>query len=138
MKNSLLEAALLHRQSHRKLATVFNQILEKYNLSTLEWTLLHTLKQNPTSNMSQIAQSLQVEKPMVSQLRRTLKKKNYITITVNEADARGRKIKLTENGAQALEQATQKTATVMGSIFSDIDPEKINNYLEVLQHIAQS
>lgn len=91
-------------QFTRAFTKKLNEKLVEIGLYQSQWLIIFYLKQLEPATLVELSQSIDVEKPTISRTVSRLAELQFIE-TVPSKDKRERKIKLTEKGQEAYEQA---------------------------------
>ena len=73
------QVALLHTKAYRVLRQEIAALLVPYQVTMLEWVLLCSLDLEQGIRLSQVAEYIGVEAPLISQLIRTLQEKGLVS-----------------------------------------------------------
>jgi DNA-binding MarR family transcriptional regulator len=103
-------------------------------LASLGWLTRHH------TNVTQVelARHCGTDVNMTSQVLRSLEQKGYIERHRREGDERSKLPRLTEKGGELVEQAIPLVEKVDDDFFSKLGSEKIKEYIDILQKLANA
>ena len=92
------------RKSTRLLTAHYDRVMNPTGLKATQFSLLMTVLQQETANVSQLANILGMDRTTLSRNVRLLEKKGLVIVSIGE-DRREQRIGLTDSGREAIEQA---------------------------------
>lgn len=114
--------------------------LATLNLTHPQFVLLASLgwltRQHTAVTQVELARHCGTDVNMTSQVLRSLEQKGYIERHRREGDERSKLPKLTEKGAELVEQAIPLVEKVDSDFFGKLGPEKMKEYSEIFQKLA--
>lgn len=132
----LLTASLLYRQSYRVLNHVVANVLNKFEITPLEWAFLSAIYYSNEITVTELANLLGVETPMITQLANQDKIKTLILIKKSKDDKRVRTLSVNAKAKRMLAKLEKELDAVLNDFFSGVDQKDIDAHLRVLAHIA--
>jgi DNA-binding MarR family transcriptional regulator len=126
----------LQGKSYRFIKNYVNTALAKEKLNALEWGILGLLYENSEGQRYvEIAQSMGVEPPFITELVAKLLKQNLIHSKDSEKDRRAKVLSLTEKGKKRVQAIESELAEKITSQFADISSGEWKTYKEVMNKI---
>ncbi len=126
----------LQGKSYRFIKNYINEFLSANKLSSLEWGILGLLYENADGmQYREIAQSMGVEPPFITELISKLQKLNVIKIKDSEKDKRSKLVSLTEKGKKHVETIEKNLKEKFTSHLKDISPNEWSDFLDMLRKI---
>lgn len=123
----------LQGKSYRFIKNYVNTALAKEKLTSLEWGILGLLYENDDGQRYiEIAQSMGVEPPFVTELVSKLLKQNLIHTKDSPRDRRAKVLSLSEKGEKRVEAVEKKLEELLLSQFTDISSGEWKTYKEVM------
>jgi len=132
------QEALLQSRAYRTLRSHILRIVEEYQLSIPEWTLLGLLVDHGSLRVSELAKLLDVEVPHVTVLVHNLLEKGYVSSAVDEKDSRAKRTTITAKGKKILPKIEAKAATSMVQHSSAVTHKDLESYYKVLDLVSNS
>lgn len=134
--SSLVSAALLYRQSYRVLNKVVSDVLKKVGLTPLEWAFLSAIFYHDGITITDLANILGVETPMISQLILIETIKPVIKIKKHTKDKRVRTLHLTATAKKNLTKLEAHLENELQHFFQGVKEKDMAAHLRVLSYIA--
>ena len=126
----------LHVQrAARSLARLFDEALRPFGLTNGQFSLLMSLNRPEPPQMRAVADLLAMDRTTLTAALKPLERQGLLTIAVDPADRRGRRLSLTEAGRAALSAAMpvwEKTHADLEALLPDGDPERLRRDLRAL------
>jgi DNA-binding MarR family transcriptional regulator len=126
----------LHVQrAARSLARRFDDALRPFGLTNGQFSLLMSLNRPEPPQMRAVADLLAMDRTTLTAALKPLERQGLLTIAVDPADRRGRRLSLTEAGRAALGAAMpvwEKTHAELEALLPDGDPERLRRDLRAL------
>jgi DNA-binding MarR family transcriptional regulator len=126
----------LHVQrAARSLARLFDDALRPFGLTNGQFSLLMSLNRPEPPQMRAVADLLAMDRTTLTAALKPLERQGLLTIAVDPADRRGRRLTLTEAGRAALGAAMpvwEKTHADLEALLPDGDPERLRRDLRAL------
>jgi len=126
----------LHVQrAARSLARLFDDALRPFGLTNGQFSLLMSLNRPEPPQMRAVADLLAMDRTTLTAALKPLERQGLLTIAVDPADRRGRRLSLTEAGRAALGAAMpiwEKTHAELEALLPDGDPERLRRDLRAL------
>lgn len=123
--------------AYRSLIERPDQIAEKYHIQRMHHRILFFIGNLPGVSVNELLNILEVTKQALNAPLRQLKEKSYITTVSDEQDKRIKRLFLTENGSEVLDELTQAQTEQLEAIFSQFSCETIKNWVEVMEQFAK-
>lgn len=128
----------LQGKSYRFIKNYINNSLAKEKLSSLEWGILGLLYENKEGQRYiELAQSMGVEPPFITELVSTLLKQNLIHTKDSEKDKRSKVLSLSEKGKKRVEAMEKNLEKRLHSQFTDISSGEWKTYREVMNKLIE-
>ena len=126
----------LHVQrAARSLARLFDDALRPYGLTNGQFSLLMSLNRPEPPQMRAVADLLAMDRTTLTAALKPLERQGLLTIAVDPADRRGRRLALTDTGRAALAAAMpvwEKTRAEIEALLPEGDPERLRRDLRAL------
>jgi DNA-binding MarR family transcriptional regulator len=126
----------LHVQrAARSLARLFDDALRPFGLTNGQFSLLMSLNRPEPPQMRAVADLLAMDRTTLTAALKPLERQGLLTIAVDPADRRGRRLSLTEAGRAALAGAMpiwDKIHAELEALLPDGDPERLRRDLRAL------
>ncbi len=137
MTKNLLQIAVLHSKAYRFLRADVSKMLAPFALSLSEWSIVSLLAQNPQILSSEIANTLGVELPLVTNLVNALETRKLILKGKGLQDHRQRTLTLTPTGKSIAKKVQKHLAKKLALYFSDVPQKNIDTYISVMEAIVK-
>lgn len=121
------------RKVSRAVTQHFDRHLEKVGIRATQFTLLAALASTKASTLTQIAESLVMDRTTLTRNLKPLEKMGFIT-TVTPVDKRSKAYTLTEEGRGILDRATPHWQEAQNSIVNSLSEER---YQEIQRELNQ-
>lgn len=131
-------SALLQGTAYSRLHSYLTRALIQFNLSIPEWKLLGQLYENGRVKLSELANLLSYDPPMVTKLAKMLEKKGLVKRLPDELDERAKVISNTMEGKKLVEKIEPEIKKVMATILKGITTEELHIYIKVLTIIVNN
>lgn len=112
--------ALLHTKAHRAIRQSIAAALEPFEVTLLEWILLCSLDLENGIRLSQVADLLGVEAPLISQLLVSLQAKGLVKLTQDGEDRRAKRLVLTVNGHKIVLESDAHLQKTTDTLFQNL------------------
>jgi len=126
----------LHVQrAARSLARLFDDALRPYGLTNGQFSLLMSLNRPEPPQMRAVADLLAMDRTTLTAALKPLERQGLLTIAVDPADRRGRRLILTDAGRAALAAAMpvwEKTHAEIEALLPEGDPDRLRRDLRAL------
>ena len=129
---------LLQGKAYSRLHTHLSRTLVRYNLSIPEWKLLGQVGDHKGIKLSNLAEILGYDPPLVTKLVKQLEKKGWVHRAASETDERAKIITVTIKGSSILEKTEPDVRLLLRGILSGISVEELQIYKKVLQAIIKN
>ena len=127
---------LLQGIAYSRLHARLNVALLPFRISIPEWKLLGQVHENGSVKLSDLAELLSYDPPMVTKLVKQLEKKGLTKREPDKRDERAKIIKNTKRGTSLLLEAEPEVKKAMNEILKGISREELSIYLKVLTTIV--
>lgn len=152
MKNILLEnifdpktqqvsaygAGLLQGTAYSRLNNKLSKAIYTLDVTIPEWKLLGQLSENRDVKLSELAELLSYDPPMVTKLVKQLEKKKMVLRAHDKHDERAKIISITPKGSEIVKEAEPLVRKAMGELLQGVSREDLMNYLKVLSMIVKN
>lgn len=101
-----------------------------------EWALLGLVYDNSQLRLSQIAELLDVESPLATNLVNRLEKKGTVKRTTSATDGRAKEVRLTPAGQELVPKLERRLRTELKQYVAGITVEELAVYIKVLEKLA--
>lgn len=126
--------ALLQMVAYRNIRETVNDVLHRYDLNTTQWIVLGLVNDNPKQlRITDVAQALQVEGPLITILVRALIKADYIETTVSDHDARARLLTTTPAGKEFVVKAEKELTQRLKHVSKGVTPKTLSSHFSTLK-----
>jgi len=126
----------LHVQrAARSLARLFDDALRPFGLTNGQFSLLMSLNRPEPPQMRAVADLLAMDRTTLTAALKPLERQGLLTIAVDSADRRGRRLILTDAGRAALAAAMpvwERTHAEIEALLPEGDPERLRRDLRAL------
>lgn len=129
---------LLQGKAYNRLHTQLTRTLSPYDLSIPEWKLLGQLYENDKINLSELADLLSYDPPMVTKLAKLLEKKGHITRTADNKDERVKTIAITASGKKLIVTIEPVAKKAIGLMLTGVTQKELLTYIKVLGMIVNN
>lgn len=136
---STYHAGILQSKAHRSLKNLVNGLLEKYDLTMLQWFILGLVHDAGKKGIriSDIAQQLDTTLAFVTNHINLLETRQLVHRSVDESDTRVRIVVLAPGSKAKVEAIEKDLRKVMRSaIYDAIDPKEFSVYIKVMTQLA--
>ncbi|MBN7575508.1 MarR family winged helix-turn-helix transcriptional regulator [Clostridium beijerinckii] len=129
------DIGMLTNKVSKKLTSYLNNKLEKFNITTEQWTVILKL-----SNQNKISQKLLAEvsgkdQSTLARILDILERKAFIERHPSKEDRRSFEIHITDSGLNLVEEVSPFLEDLFNKLLKDISPEKLDVYNAVLLKI---
>ncbi|CUU51026.1 MarR family winged helix-turn-helix transcriptional regulator [Clostridium beijerinckii] len=129
------DIGMLTNKVSKKLTSYLNNKLEKFNITTEQWTVILKL-----SNQNKISQKLLAEvsgkdQSTLARILDILERKAFIERHPSKEDRRSFEIHITDSGLNLVEEVSPFLEDLFNKLLKDISPEKLDAYNAVLLKI---
>jgi len=126
----------LHLQrAARATARRFDAAFRPLDLTNQQFSLLMSLNRPAPASMRDVATLLAMDRTTLTAALKPLERRGLVTVTVDPADRRGRKLSLTPAGQRLLAEAVpiwQRAHAAIDQMFGDDGPERLRADLRAL------
>ena len=123
------------QKAARSMARRFDAALRPFRLSSGQFTLLNAINQESPPGMAELAGLLGADRTTLTAAVKPLARRGLISIVVDSADRRGRRLSLTAEGRALLEKATPVWRACHQTLESRLGPgaaERLRHDLDAL------
>lgn len=133
------QAVISQARAFRALRTFLSTVLAQHNLTMTEWLLLGSLvdKGKDGLRMSDLADSLGVEMPVVTNLIHKAEKSGYVVRSVDANDRRAKRVTATKEFGQMACDIEGELRLKTREWLDGLDPEMLQGYLMVIGALSQ-
>ena len=131
-------AHLLQSTSYRIIQEVLTKTLYTYNVTIPEWKLLVLTTEKVAQRHADLAQIMDIERPLVTVLIDSLEKKRLVRRTRDMVDRRAKVIVATSQGIALIREIEPKVRLVMKQLLRGITTDEITIYMKVLTTIVNN
>ncbi len=111
----------LHAQrAARALSRRFDEAFRSYGITSGQFSLLHSLNRPAPPTISQVAETLAMDRSTVTANLKPLERAGLVATTVDPEDRRGRRIALTEAGCDLLARTTPVWIAEHGAVEAEL------------------
>ncbi len=129
------QVALLHTKAYRILRQEIAALLVPHQVTMLEWVLLCSLDLEQGIRLSQVADYIGVEAPLISQLIRSLQSKGLVKLSPDKDDKRAKRLVLTVNGLKLVTESNQQLEGELADCLSGLTETDVSAHLRALETI---
>ena len=131
-------SGLLQGTAYQRLYDALNRALMPFAVSIPEWKLLGQLHEHGKVKLSELADLLSYDPPMITKLAKLLEKKGLVERTHDIIDERAKVISITANGNKLIEGVEPEVKKAMAMLLKGITPEELRIYIKVLIAIVNN
>lgn len=131
-------AGLLQGKAYNRLHAHLIRTLLPFELSVPEWKLLGQLYEHGDVKLSELAELLSYDPPMVTKQAKSLEKKLLIKRTQDPRDERAKIITITSTGSKLIEQIEPEVKKTMGMLLAGVTRDELYSYIKVLAVIVNN
>ncbi len=132
------KSAILQTRGYQTLREHVIQILDKYQLTTVEWSTLGHLYNQPHLRFIDLSKLLGIEAPHVTTLIDQLESKKLVKRQNDPADRRAKQIVLTSQAQSLVPNVETELGLEMSKLLEGITPSEIQTYFKVLETIIKN
>lgn len=122
---------------HKNMKQLQGKMLEKYDISLIEYHILMLLWKNESLNQNDLVQNLNVDKALISRQVQNMEKKELV-VTAVDPDCRRKKVLLLSNKSKELipnlELAHREG---LETIFGDISSDKLSDFELIIEGLVK-
>ncbi|PSO43411.1 hypothetical protein BRC19_00525 [Candidatus Saccharibacteria bacterium QS_5_54_17] len=140
MNLTTYRAGLLQARAYRRLKAFMTEQLESYNVTMMQWTLLghiHDYSQQEGIRTSTLAGIFDVQTSLMTNMVNDLQKQKLVYRSIDPDDSRARRIRLTDEGIEFVDEVEQKIRAAMKEWLGDINRKHLQHYLYVTRVLAE-
>jgi DNA-binding MarR family transcriptional regulator len=140
MNLTTYRAGLLQARAYRRLKAFMTEQLESYNVTMMQWTLLghiHDYSQQEGVRTNTLAGIFDVQTSLMTNMVNDLEKQNLVYRSIDPDDSRARRIRLTDEGIEFVDEVEQKIRAAMKEWLGDINRKHLQHYLYVTRILAE-
>ncbi|HSI20915.1 MAG TPA: MarR family transcriptional regulator [Verrucomicrobiae bacterium] len=130
--------ALVQSRAYRALRQKVSIALDSFNVSMGEWTLLGQLNETKGLRLSEVASTLGVEAPLVTNAVKALHAKGFVALEVDSRDTRAKLLTLTKQGEKMLRPIEEAVRAALQPLLKGVSAKENQIYFKVLQRIVQN
>ncbi len=112
--------------------------LSKYNISIPEWKLLGQVFESERIKLSDLADILRYDPPMVTKLVKNLEKKGLLKRTPDPNDVRAKIVTPTANGKKLILKIEPFAKNAIANVLKGVTRTELETYLKVLNKMVQN
>lgn len=127
---------LLQGKANRVLNLHLSETLQPYELSVTEWKILGQLYEKKELQLSEIAEILDVEPPLITKLVDKMAEKNLVSKKVDRSDKRIKKVLISTSGKRLIPTIERKVQQKLKILLSGTTANDLRSYAKVLQIIS--
>jgi len=131
-------SAITQTVSYQILRNYVLVVLNKYNLTTIEWAILGHLESNDSLRLSEISKFLHIDPPNVTPIIDQLESKNFAMRCDDPLDRRAKRVVLTAEGEQLVPKVEKTLSAEMNRLLNGVTEGQIATYFKVLQTIIDN
>ena len=131
-------SGLLQGTAYSRLHAHLTRTLVQFDLSIPEWKLLGQLYDHRKVKLSELAELLSYDPPMVTKLAKQLEKKGLVKRYHDEYDGRSKIITNTLKGEKLIEKIEPYVKKTMASILKGVSTKDLHTYIKVLTIIVDN
>lgn len=133
------QLSLYQVKAQRILRDQASVVLSAYNLTATEWTIIGQIYEHKDGiRLSELANILGVEAPLITNLVDTLAKKTIVQKHPHPRDRRAKLLFLTKKGIDLLPQVEEEVQQKIGKALKGASEEEQHTYLKVLMIIVKN
>jgi DNA-binding MarR family transcriptional regulator len=129
---------LLQGKAYSRLHTNLSRTLVRHDISIPEWKLLGQVGDHQGIKLSNLAEILGYDPPLVTKLVKQLEKKRLVHRVASQTDERAKIITITSKGSVLLNTIEPEVRLLLRGILSGITAAELQVYKKVLQTIIQN
>ena len=129
---------LLQGKAYSRLHVALTQALLPYNLSIPEWKLLGQIHENGKVRLTELAELLSYDPPMVTKLAKLLEKKKLLQRLQDPHDERAKIVSITKSGTDLVKEIEPVAKKTMAQILRGVTREELLTYIKVLTVIVSN
>lgn len=137
---STYRTGILQAKAYRNLRHFMHRTLKKHALSSTEWSILGVVSdetRNGGVRVGEVAAMLDVEPSFITNTVKKLSQQGYITFAKHEDDGRVKILLGTDRAHLTVVEIERYLRQEMRKWMSDIPPEQLIQYINVLEKISQ-
>lgn len=133
------KSGILQVKAYRILQENVSQTLEKFDINPSKWSILGLVYENKDGiRLSEIANILNVEPPLITQLVNELKQKRIMELHPHPQDKRAKLLFLTSKGKSLIPSVEQLLTETLNKLLANITKEELDAYRKVLESIIKN
>lgn len=129
---------LLQGTAYQRLYETLVRALLPYSLSIPEWKLLGQLHEHGSMRLTELADYLNYDPPMVTKVSKLLEKKELAKRSHDKIDERAKIIIITSKGSKLIDEVELPVKKAMAGILTGITPHELSIYIKVLLTIVNN
>lgn len=134
--NPAYAVGLLQGRAYARMTSTLSTFLSQYGLSIPEWKLLGQAYEHGDVQLSNLAELLDYDPPMVTKLVKNLEKKKLLTRQPAKHDERAKIIIISTSGKTLIQKIDPQIKLLMRGLLNGVTPEQLKSYIAVLQAIV--
>lgn len=138
LKLTAYGTGLLQGKSYSRLIEKLTESLLPFGVSIPEWKLLGQLHEHGKMRLSDLAEKLSYDPPMVTKLAKKLEKKGLSKRVADSKDERAKVISITSKGDNLVKSIEPEVKKTMRMILKGLTPDELRIYLKVLATIIEN
>lgn len=128
----------LQAKTYRLVKNYVAPILGKHKLSTLDWSMLGLLKNNPKGcRFVDVSTQMGVEPPFVTELVTSIKKAKLIKIDADSEDRRAKIIVLTTKGQDLVQELEKQIEERLDTLLADVSASEFDGYIKMMTALSE-
>ncbi len=122
-----------------KIFAIQTFVLNKFEITPEQFTVLNTLKENNGMYLRQLAQETLKDRPNMTRIVSILEAKNYLTVETDKEEGRMvKKLYITKSGIKVCNKALPTVLEMWEYIGKNISTEELDKFLETLNKIEDN
>lgn len=132
------QAGLLQARSYRRLKRFMAEQLAPYDLTMMQWSLLGHIRDYGQEGVrtGALAGVFGTQTSLMTNMVNRLENRGLVYRTADPDDSRARKVRVTSEGAQFVNEVEQQLRTAMREWLGDVNRKHLYRYIQVMQTIA--
>jgi MarR family transcriptional regulator, transcriptional regulator for hemolysin len=121
--------------THRKLATLFQQRLKEFDITTEQWSVLYRIYEKDGLIQKEIAERAGKDKPSTTRILDSLEAKGFIGKKLGEHDRRSFAVFITDKGRVLIEQTASIEKKTIQEAMKGVNEQEEKLLLQLLKQI---
>ncbi len=132
------DIGMLTNKVSKKLTSYLNNKLEKFNITTEQWTVLLKLSKKNKISQKLLAEVSGKDQSTLARILDILERKAFIERHPSKEDRRSFEIHITDSGLNIIGEVSPFLEDLFNKLLKDISPEKLEVYNAVLLKIDKN